>query len=806
MTDQIENNENQKREDSFDVIGLSLEYLAQWKWFVLSLIVFMVGAYWYVAKITPTYEVAASIYLSDDNAASHTSSAVAFSAANPLVDMKQYIDQTEIEVLKSRNSLIRIVDSLDLAYSYYEAGRFRKIPIYGINPIEAQLDSVSLRSLSSPITILIDKENHKLNIDVTTSYRGAKEEYHIVADTLPIVVELSHGTLSLDWSKTPQDFSRQQTIVINNPNTVAARLSGCLNIEFARNSYTILRVKCSTPIIEEGIDVINALINIYNQDILEDKNRSALQTEAFILERLSMIASELQDVEKEVQDYRREKKIIDISAEAGMYLSQTNATDKQLAELEMQMKMVSEIENRITAQGNYTSIPQAFDDPVSSSLIESYNKKLAQYEHLLEGSTEDNPLVRNMQDDLSRLKGEIYKAIANYKQVLAAKSRNLKQQDLKLAGEISNIPVYERELTGIFREQRVKDDIYTFLLQKREEIAIQKTLATPTARLIDNPLGYGPVAPQAMTIYGIAFLFAVIIPALIIFLRRVLFPIFKDKDDLEKLTKVPILGEICNASDSTKAVEKNSTSPAVELFRLIRNNIQFTSASKDKKQVILVTSSLSGEGKTFVTLNLAKTYALTGKKTIVVGLDIRRPVLSHRFGLNNEKGVTSFLSDDAIDLKSLVINYPEIESLDILPAGPIPPNPNELLLSERMQLLIESLRKIYDHVILDTAPIGVVSDTYILAPLSDVQLYVTRANYSTKRCLSVLHSAIENKRLTNCYLVLNGVDMRSNRYVYRKYGYYGYYGSGKKNYGYGYYAEKPTGTLLDRIWRKSHKK
>lgn len=806
MSELDDNKEGTKKEEAFDIIGLLLEFLAQWKWFALSFVVVMCCAYWYVATIIPTYEVGASIYLSDENASSHTSSAVAFSAANPLVDMKQYIDATEIEVLKSRNSLIRIVDSLDLAYSYSEIGRFREIPIYGNNPIDARLDDVSLRSLSSPIVINIKKNDKKLDINVSTTYRGVKEEKHIVAEALPVVVELSHGTLNLDWNKKAyKDFVNPQKIVVNNPNSVAARLSGSLKINFAPNSYTILRVVCVTKVIPEGVDVINSLIDIYNQDILEDKNRSALQTEAFILERLAMISGELQDVEKEVQDYRREKNITDISAEAGMYLSQTNETDRQLAELEMQIKMVNEVESRITAQDNYASIPQAFDDSSLGALIDAYNKKLAQRAHVLEGSTEDNPIVRNMQDDLARQRNEIYRAISNYKQNLNMRSRNLKQQDSRLAGKISNIPVYERELTGIFREQRVKDEIYTFLLQKREEIAIQKTLATPTARLIDNPLGYGPIAPQVMTIYGVAFIFAVIIPALIIFLRRLLFPIFKDKEDLEKLTKVSILGEICEAKESENVVKKDSMAPIAELFRLVRNNVQFTSASNAKKQVILVTSSLSGEGKTFVALNLAKTYALTGKKTIVVGLDIRRPVLAHRFGLRNKAGVTNYLSDDTIDLNSLIHTDKEIETLDILPAGPIPPNPNELLLSERMVSLIADLRSKYDHVILDTAPIGVVSDTYLISSLSDVQLYVARANYSTKRCLKTLHSAVESGRLANCYLVLNGVDMRSNRYVYRKYGYYGYYGSGKKNYGYGYYAEKPTGSLLDKVWKKTTK-
>ncbi len=605
----------------------------------------------------------------------------------------------------------------------------------------------------------------------------------------------SHATAQLDG---------KQMIKIVNPNVVAARLSANLNIVFAKNAYEILRITCSSPLISEGKDVINTLIEGYNQDIIADKNRSAMQTEAFIIERLGLIAGELHDVEKEVEDYRREKNITDISAETNMYLSQTNANDAEFASIELKRQIVNDVEKIVTTQDDYAPIPNFVDDPGLNSLIEAYNKKLSQREALLEGGTENNPIIQNMQEDLARSKSDIYRNISNVKHSLNIQKSSLSRQDSQLAGKISNMPKYERELTGIFREQRIKDNIYNFLLEKREEIALQKTLATPTARLIDNPSSTGVISVGALSVFGIAALVGFLIPALLIFLKRILFPIFKDKDDLERVTKVPILGEVgLMDDDETFAISEGSVTPNSELFRLIRNNIQFALSDKDKK-VFIVSSSLSGEGKTFIAVNIALTYALTGKKTLVVGMDIRRPVLAHKFEYNNDQGVTTFLSGQEKDINSLILPSKVNDNLFVLPGGPVPPNPNELLLSNNMAKMFEQLRQEFDYVVVDTAPIGIVSDTYLIAPYSDLQLYVTRASYSTRRCLNIMHNAIDSKRFPNCYLILNGVNIRSNSYVYRRYGTYGKYGNYGYRSGYGYgYTETPSmKSRFKRLWRK----
>lgn len=792
-----------KTEDSFDVTGLLLEYLGNWKWFAISVVACLVIAYFYIATIIPVYQVSASVYLSSEN--SVTNPTVVSMSNNPLINTKDFVDDTEIEILKSRNSLIRIVDSLGLSYSYFERGRFRDIPIYGTNAIVAKLDSVSLQNLSSPITVTADKNGDEYKFNVKTTYGGNLEEKTFTAKELPISVELSQGTLTLAPSKITSKLTQTQKIVIQNPSVVASRIAAGLNIQYSPNSGTILQISFRTPVIREGIDVINALIAFYNEDIISNKNKSAMQTEAFILDRLVMISGELKDVEQRLEDYRRANNIIDLGTQTHLNFSKQTTAEDELAEVGAQQEILNSLEKTIARQDDYTPIVEVVDNNDLSQQIDAYNRKLAQRERLLQSSTEDNPMVQSMQEDLTRQKSMIMQGLRAAKNSLGVRRSNIAAIGNKSAGQLASLPPIDRGLQEIFREQQVKVNIYTFLLQKREEIALQKTLATPTARLIDNPSGSGPVYPQTTSVYGLAVIIGLLIPAAIIFFRRLIFPVFKDKEDLERITDVPVLSEICKVgNDKAIVIEEKDSTPEAELFRLLRNNIQFV-LGKNKK-VILVTSSLSGEGKTFIATNIAMSFALTGKRVLVVGMDIRRPALAHKFGMTNRAGLTTYLCGQTDDLSSLVLQTKENKNLWVLPAGPVPPNPNELLLSDRLDECIAKLKEEFDYIIIDSAPIGLVSDSLIAARITDIQIYVTRANYSTRRCMKMMNSAIDSGRFTTPYLILNGVDIRSNAYRYRRYGSYGVYGA-KKGYGYGGYAETPLpSSYLKRIWRKARKK
>jgi len=792
MADNLQNDMNSKTaaDEVVDTTGLLLDYLANWKWFVLSVLACIIAAYFVIAIIVPTYEVKASIYLNSQD--KDGSNPMALDPNNPLLTMKSYIDETELEILKSRNNVIKIVDSLKMCYSYWKVGSLCDIPLYENNAVAVELDSVSLSNLKKPIIITVKNgsDSTRFDIEAETEVEDNKEKKELENVTLPVKVELSQGTVTISRVSHIPELEGTEKIYINNPRLVAETLSKSLDIAFADKAPTIVRISYKTHVTQEGIDVLNTMVDFYNRQIIADKNKSALQTEAFILDRLVMINDELRDVEQRLSEYRQAHNISNLDMQMTTSLSTQSETEGQLAEVEAQQHVIASIESIIAQASTYQAVPSVTTDQTLNQIIEAYNKKVSQYNRLTETSTTDNPVVKSLQEELTRDKSRILQNIASVKNGLNARRANIQAIENRSAGELSSIPTIDKGLQEIFREQQVKVNIYTFLLQKREEIALQKTLATPTARLIDNPEGSkGPVSPRRLIIYFIAFILGLGIPAGVIFLKRLFFPVFKDQEELQRLTNVPVIGEI--SADTSKegspvVVGQNVSTAIAELFRLLRNNIGFTKNGADKK-VILLTSSISGEGKTFIATNLALTYALTGKKVVVVGMDIRRPMLAHQFGLTNQQGVTTFLSGQVNDISSILHQSKESPNLYVLPAGPVPPNPNELLLSDNMIRLMDQLRHDFDYVILDTAPIGVISDSFLIIPYSDIQLYIARAGYSTKTCLKVLHQAVRDNRLSDPYIVLNGVNTTSGSYTYRRYGYY--YSGNKSTYGYGYSSD-----------------
>lgn len=771
-------------EDVIDTTGLLLDYLANWKWFVISIIVCLIGAYFYIATIVPTYQVNASIYLNNNN--TQTKDAFALNPENPLLNMKNFIDETELEILKSRNNVIQIVDSLGMSYSYWRVGGLRDIPLYNDCAIKASMDSLALYGLKDPITITVSNasDEGKYDIEAKTIFNEIDEEVEIEDVELPYTIDLTCGSVVISRVEQIAELEGTQKVVINSPRSIAKSLSNALNIEFAEKAPTIVRISYDTPIPRQGVDVVNTLVDFYNRQIIADKNQSAMQTEAFILDRLVMINDELRDVEQRLQEYRQAHNISDLQQQVSSNLATTKTTQGQLAEIEAEETIINDIESTIRKANNYDPLPAVTTNQTLNQVIVKYNQKVSRLTRMLETSTPDNPLVRTLQEELTRDKADILQSLASVKKGIQARRSNVSAIETQSQSQLTSLPPVDKGLQEIFREQQVKVNIYTFLLQKREEIALQKTMATPTARLIDDPSSEAPISPRRMVIYFLAFVLALAIPAGVIFLKRFFFPVYKDQEELQRLTNIPIIGEISATKDNSIFVVGQNVSTAIaELFRLLRNNIGFTKNGANKK-VILVTSSISGEGKTFVSTNLALTYALTGKKVVVVGMDIRRPVLAHKFGLNNQQGVTSFLSGQVSDVTNLIHQSEQCENLYILPAGPVPPNPNELLLSENMSRLMTQLRDDFDYVIIDTAPIGVISDSFLIIPYSDIQLYVTRASYSTKNCLKVMHQAIRDNRLSDPYIVLNGVDINSGSYSYRKYGHY--YHNTSTTYGYGY--------------------
>ena len=784
-------------EEKFDLTGLLLDYLSNWKYFVLSIIICIGGAFCYIRTIVPTFKVGAAVYLNDDGITK--TSAVTISSGNPLVDTKNMFDMTELEILKSRNSLLKIVDSLQLSYSYYTAGKWRDNPIYRTNPVSVKMDSISLNNLEQSVVIDVAPPRNK-KMRVAVSYgQDFKEilEVHRLPDTLKTpagrVIMTANGDMF-------QEFNQPLRITIRRPDKVAAQLASSLSVNYGANSATIVNFGYVTPIPNLGTDILKTIIVFYNRQIIEDKNRAAIQTENFIQARLKDIQNELKDVEENLRDYRQRHNIINLDAQVSMNLNKTNSTETSLNEIKAQENVVADLLGEVrrveisASKNELAHIPAIALSATTNGLIDRYNHDVDTYNQLRIDMTEESDIINQKVSSLREQKNQIIRSLESSSRQLAEKRNDISLIENRSNRELESQPTVDKGLQEIFRDQSVKANIYTFLLQKREEIALQKTLATPTAQFIDNPSVQEQIAPRRTYIYIISLILGLVIPALLIFLKRILFPKFKGKEDIERITRVPVIGEICktNTTESEIVVGENVSTGVAELFRLLRNNIQFAKTGGEKR-VILLTSSISGEGKTFIALNLAMTYALTNKRVVVVGLDIRRPVLAHKVGLSNRLGVTSYLSDQIDDISEIIYPTDLNPNLFVIPAGPVPPNPNELLMGERMAKFFETLRKEFDYVIVDTAPIGLVSDSLLLMHHSDVQLFVTRASYSTRHALHTLHEAINNGLISKPYILLNSVNMRSHTYNYRRYGAYNKRSS-RYGYGYGYGKRvKPSG-------------
>lgn len=783
MTDISSNSQKSADEESFDTKGLLLSFLSNWKWFVLSIVVCLAIGVLRIKSTVPLYSVTASLYINNSNDVSGMS----MDNANPLLAMKNFLDETELEILKSRNNIIKVVDSLNLYYSYSLKGMFRPTPLYHNEPVIASLDSTSLANLRGPINVSVKPvDDGKVNIKVETRVDETVEKKSFKNLTLPCEIELSHATLTLTRSPYVEDFDRTELISISSGRAVATSIHNGIIVEFAKNSEQIANISFTTPVPQKGIDIVNALVEEYNEGIIEDKNRAAVQTENFILERLVGVTDELSDVETRLQNYRQAHNITDVAAQSQLNLTLRSNYQNQLAEAETELSQLNTVEQMVSDASSYAPLPQVINNAGLSSAIQLYNTRVTQMNRALEGTTPNHPMVGSMRESLNLQKQSILQSIHTAKRTVQERISNIRSLENQSEGALASAPTVDKGLQEIFREQQVKVNIYTFLLQRREELALQKTLATSRARLIDNPCADAPIAPRTSMILLLSIVLGFAIPAGVIFMRRTLFPSFSNQDELERLTNVPVLGEISISEKGHKdaiVVADKVDTPIAELFRLMRNNISFAHKAGDNN-LILITSAISGEGKSFIATNLAASYAITGKKVLVIGSDIRRPVLALTFGIDNRRGLTNYLSGKEKDLNSLIIQTSFNPNLYVLPAGPVAPNPNELFLSDNMKTLMKTVSEEYDYVIIDSAPIGVISDTYLVAPYASIQIYVMRADYSTMGSLKTLHHAVAHKHLTRPFIILNGVNMASSTYMYGRYGTFGIYK--KRSYGYGY--------------------
>lgn len=786
----------EEKEEKTDFKAVLFKYTIHWPWFVACILLCMAGAWLYLRYTPPVYNISASVIIKDNDKNSKASSGMA-----DLEDLGFYSSinnfDNEVEILQSRTLIKKVVEELDLYISYAAKSSFHDIELYKSSPVKVWITPEEAQKLPAPAYInLTLQPSNKLNVKITIG----EQEYSKQFDKLPALLTTPSGTFSFTPADSTIAKSEQKIMAtVSSPRSVAGSYRGALSIEPTSKSTTIAQISVKSTHTQRGMDFINKLVEIYNRDANDDKNEVATKTAEFIDERINIINGELGTTEQELETFKRDAGLTDLKSDAQLALSENSEYEKKRAENSTQLRLVQFLASYANNPDHaYEVLPVnvGLTDTGLTELINRYNEMLLERKRLLRSSQENNPVVVNLDASIRAMRSNVLTTINSVQRGLAITQADLERQAGKYAGRITNAPGQERQLVNISRQQEIKAGLYLMLLQKREENAITLASTANNARIVDEALADAiPVSPKKM-IYLVALILGVALPVAVIYIIELFKYKIEGRADVEKITSLPIVGDVPfsenKSSEGAIVVHENQNDLMAETFRNVRTNVLYMMKSNEK--VILVTSTTTGEGKTFIASNLAVSLALLGKKIVIVGLDIRKPGLNKAFQLSRkEQGISQFLANpEHTDLMSLVQVSNINPNLSILPGGPIPPNPTELVARESLPQAIDILKKHFDYIILDTAPIGMVTDTQLISRVANASIYVCRADYTHKADYTLINELGEQKKLPNLCTIINGLDMKKKKYgYYYGYGKYGkYYGYGKKyGYGYGYGAE-----------------
>lgn len=812
MTEQTTSNNltpENPEEKPFNLYELIFKYLAYWPWFVVSVIACVVLAFVYIRYQAPVYNVTASVLIKEEDSRNRSMGA-AGSALEALQSMGGFSMSNnfdnEVEILKSRTLIKKVVTHLGLYISTGEKRFFGyNMPLYKTSPLEVYISPEEADKLEGGI---------KLHLTYTPDNRlKAKAEYMLneeelkiekTFDKLPAVFPTSVGVISVtvkdsiltEWRK-GNTGDLQLVSYINSPTAVAKVYGENLSVEPTSKTTTIAQMAVKNTSRQRAIDFINCLVAFYNQDANDEKNEVAMKSAEFIEDRIQIINQELGTTETQLADFKQKSGLTDLTSDAKLALEENSKYEQMRIENQTQIRLVEFLREYINNPANTHEVIPAnvgLQDQDLTQLIDKYNTLLIERKRLLLTSSETNPAVVNMNTGIEATRHNVQTTVASVLKGLQITKADLERQARKYEGRISSAPQQEKEFLSIARQQEIKAQLYIMLLQKREENAITLAATATNGRIIEEALpDKAPISPQKQIIALAALVLGLAIPVGFVYLRDLLKYKIENREDVERITSVGILAELPKCATPEKGaivVRENKNDLMEETFRGLRTNLLFMLGKDDK--VVLFSSTQPGEGKSFVAGNTAVSLAFLGKKVIVVGMDIRKPGLNKVFNLSRRaEGITNYLSDpDNVNLFDMVQHSDISPNLDILPGGPVPPNPTELVARDVLVHAIDQLKSRYDYVILDTAPIGMVTDTAIIGRVADMCVYVCRADVTPKAGYEYINVLKNEHKFPKLATVINGIDMskRKNSYGYgygKKYGYGKGYGYG---YGYGYEA------------------
>lgn len=749
-------------------------YLLYWKLFAISIVVCVVLGYSYYKLKDPVYNIQASLVIKTDGGSSGKSMETTIMKAAGFDGLSSSSSvEDEVSILRSQSLMRKMISELNLNTVY----TIKKFPfdksVYRDSPIEVSYDRVLNDTLVGYIGLKVKAKDGFLvdvvyNIEKIGTFKVDKLPTEISTVCGKFKLDKKHSTLIKD----NENFELSVSIV--GLDYAAEGYRGAVDVGAVSRRSNVIALSYMDTNKERGKDILNKVIDLYNRDALNDKNEAAQNSSDFIAKRIDIISEDLDVLERTIEEYKKSNNITDIKLEAEMYTQSLTVAQKQEIEFEVQYNVIRMLEDYMNDPANkYSLIPTSMGLPSSAAtVIDSYNNIVLERIRSLKNMSESNPSILTLNDQIDVMRGNVVTSIAQIKRELNSSKKDWAKKEGELQSQMRQMPTYEREYINMQRRQAIMSELYVFLLQKKSEAELTLASNTAKAKIIDPAFNvFSPVSPKKNTILAIAFIIGVCIPIVLIYLKNLFKFKLTNVEELEDNTSLPVLGEIClDKSGERTVVKEGRTSSSAELFRLLRANTQFI-LEKDEK-VILITSSISGEGKSFFTLNMALSFALLkDKKVLIVGLDIRSPKMTEYLGVKAKTGITEYLASDDMQVDDIIVPLKDIhQNLDFIPSGPIPPNPAELLLREKLDDLFVELRTRYDYILVDTAPVGMVSDTFTLDRIADMTLYLFRANYTNKSNLRMVESIVETEKLKNLSLVMNGT-------------------STKKAYGYGYGAQ-----------------
>ena len=791
----------------FNFQKLLTTYLLNWKWFVLSLIICLGIAAIKLRYTTPIYQSHAKLLVKAEDNSNGRGRGIQGMTNLGIMSNSAGLDN-EIEILRSRTLAADAIRDLKLYVTYTAEGRLKDVDMYRSQPISVDLDSAHLERLNAPINLTIERKDNKYV--VTGTYYVSVSDEHSTGpysieksfNSLPATIGTRAGIISLNASGGSFSNGSLMRVTINSPKNISGSYAGRLSVANANKSSSILNLAISDAIPRRASDYLRQLVICYNRQANDDKNMIALRTEEFINSRLEKISGELGTTEGALESYKKSQGMTTLGASAGAAFGNTDAAEKELADASTQLALLDELSSIMNQSGNkYQLLPAdvGLSDGMTASLINRYNEIALERTRMLRSSSESNPSVVPLTSQLDDLSNSIRRAMTQNRRNLEIKRNALSSQYSKYAGRVAATPEQERILNQIGRQQDVKSGLYLMLLQKREENSISLAATADKGRLIDPPLPGGKISPKSTSILLVGGILGLAIPALIFFLLQLIRYRIEGHEDVVERTKLPILADVpvANESAKTKAdivVHENKNNQMEEIFRSMRTNLQFMLHENEK--VILLTSTTSGEGKTFNAANLAVSFALLGKKVILVGLDIRKPRLAELFEIKDHKrGITPLLTHEHPTedmVRENILPSGINDNLDLLMAGPVPPNPTELISRPSLEDVMAVLRNHYDYILIDTAPVGLVTDTLQIGRVADLTIYMCRADFTPKNSFDLINSLAQENKLPNMAIVLNGIDMSKKKYGYyygyKNYGRYAYYGKYSRYSSYGSYG------------------